>query len=424
MVANEDISPTRAEETARRSDITDAINKIFKETLTCETEEDVARTCLRVAEELTGSRFGFICEIGRNERLDTLIISDSGWSACGMKRTEPVLKLNDLDIRGIRSIPFKTGKAFLSSDPTSHPQWLAPPEGHPEITSFMGIPLGQGRKIIGLIGLANKPQGYNRADQETVEALSTAFMQSLFAKRAEHEIHNYMEQLEAANRELEAFSYSVSHDLRAPLRAIQGFSTMLLEECSKELSEEGRRYLGVINDETRKMAYLIDDLLSLSRVGRQGLRPTRVQMNYLVGTVIDELRKAEPERDVEFDVKRLPSPLADRTLLRQVFLNLIANAMKYTRGREPAMVEIGCQEKENENIYYVKDNGIGFNMKYAHKLFGVFQRLHSADEFEGTGVGLATVQRIIHRHGGRVWAEGSEGEGVTFYFALPRGEKE
>jgi len=228
-------------------------------------------------------------------------------------------------------------------------------------------------------------------------------------------------QLEVANKELEAFSYSVSHDLRAPLRAIDGFVRIVLEEYAPKLDEEGRRLLGVITGNTKKMGQLIDDLLAFSRLSRQQMASALVDMASLADDAFSELKSIEKDRRIEFKVGEIPTAFGDRSMLRHVLLNLISNALKFTRPRAKARIEFGAQAATGETIWYVKDNGVGFDMAYVDKLFGVFQRLHGADEFEGTGVGLAIVQRIIARHGGRVWAESGKSGGATFYFTLPAG---
>ncbi len=239
---------------------------------------------------------------------------------------------------------------------------------------------------------------------------------------ANRKLEEMSEQLKNANQELESFAYSVSHDLRAPLRAIDGFSRILLEEYAPELQAKSQRYLRLIKENARQMGQLIDDLLAFSRLSRQSLRKHTIEPAILVQRVLEDLHTEQQQRRVEIKIGDLPPCQADPALLKQVFVNLISNALKFTRDRDSAVVEINAQEQDGECVYFVKDNGVGFDMHYAHKLFGVFQRLHRAEDYEGTGVGLAIIQRIIHRHGGRVWAEAKVDEGATFYFTLAGGE--
>jgi len=227
-------------------------------------------------------------------------------------------------------------------------------------------------------------------------------------------------ELEAANKELEGFSYSVSHDLRAPLRGIAGFAQLLVSAPKDKIEQDGQRWLGIIQSETQRMGRLIDELLNFSRLGRQQITLISLDMTSLAKTVFEELTAHQTERKPQLELKPLPPARGDPTLMRQVFVNLLSNAIKFSRNRENPVIEIGFESDAEENRYYVKDNGAGFDPRYAHKLFGVFQRLHHEDEFEGTGVGLALVQRILHRHGGRIWAEAKLNEGATFYFTLPK----
>lgn len=226
-------------------------------------------------------------------------------------------------------------------------------------------------------------------------------------------------ELEAANRELEAFSYSVSHDLRAPLRHIEGFVEILNATQANSLTADARRHLETIACSARQMGRLIDDLLAFSRTARAELKRRHVPLGDLVRAVIQDLRQDAQGRQIDWSIGELPHVEADPALLRQVLLNLLSNALKYTRTRPVARIEIGCRQSGPEQIIFVRDNGVGFDTRYAHKLFGVFQRLHRAADFEGTGVGLANVRRIIARHGGRTWAEGELNQGATFYFSLP-----
>ena len=227
-------------------------------------------------------------------------------------------------------------------------------------------------------------------------------------------------ELEAANKELEGFSYSVSHDLRAPLRGIAGFAQLLVSSTKDKIEQDGQRWLGIIQSETQRMGRLIDELLNFSRLGRQQISMTALDMTALAKAVFEELTTHQTERKPRLELKPLLPAKGDPTLMRQVLVNLLSNAIKFSRNREAPAIEIGSESEAEENRYYVKDNGAGFDPRYAHKLFGVFQRLHHEDEFEGTGVGLALVQRILHRHGGRIWAEAKLNEGATFYFTLPK----
>ncbi len=236
--------------------------------------------------------------------------------------------------------------------------------------------------------------------------------------RVADELRRYAAQLEAANKELEAFSYSVSHDLRAPLRSIDGFSQALQEDYTARLDEEGRSHLRRVRAATQRMAHLIDDLLHLARVSRAELKSAPVDLSAVAQGVVAELRQREPRRAVEFVCVDQTRVRGDPTLLRVVLENLLGNAWKFTAQRRPARIEFGVSQQDGASAYFVRDNGAGFDMTYADKLFGAFQRLHSAKEFEGTGIGLATVQRIIHRHGGRVWAESAVDQGATFYFTV------
>jgi len=237
----------------------------------------------------------------------------------------------------------------------------------------------------------------------------------------EQHVHERTAQLEAANKEMEAFTYSVSHDLRAPLRAIDGYTRILLEDYRPALDDEGKRVCDVISDSTHKMGDLIDDLLSLSRMGRADLNPVNINMQDMAAVVFEGLVATGSRKRINFSVDTLPPASGDPALIRQVWVNLISNAIKFSAKRKRPVIKVYAEVKETEIVYSLEDNGVGFDMQYAPKLFNVFQRLHSARDFEGNGVGLAIVQRIIQRHGGRVWAEGEIDKGATFYFTLPAG---
>jgi PAS domain S-box-containing protein len=249
-------------------------------------------------------------------------------------------------------------------------------------------------------------------------------------KRREQEIRTLNQELgrrtielEAINKELEAFAYSISHDLRAPLRHMSGFAELLQKNAGPTLNEKSSRYLTIILDSVKRMGNLIDDLLAFSRISRAEAHKGLVSLEQLVEEVLGEVRPETEGREVVWKVGALPAWHGDRSMLRMVLVNLIANAVKFTRTRPRAEIEIGCQEqRKNQVVVFVRDNGVGFDMKYVNKLFGVFQRLHPTEAFEGMGIGLATVQRIVHRHGGRVWAEGQVDRGATFYFSLSKSQ--
>ena len=241
--------------------------------------------------------------------------------------------------------------------------------------------------------------------------------------RLNEDLKNHVVRLEESNRELDAFSYSVSHDLRSPLRHMAGFMELLQKRSWPQMDETNRHYMTIISDSSKRMGMLIDDLLAFSRIGRSEMRTVVVRVKKLVQDAIGELREETKERDIAWKIGDLPDIYGDPSLLRLVLVNLISNALKFTRTRPRAEIEIGCTEGEDEFFFFIKDNGVGFDMDYAEKIFGVFQRLHRREEYEGTGIGLANVRRIVSRHGGRAWAAGSPDQGATFYFSLPKARK-
>jgi signal transduction histidine kinase len=296
-----------------------------------------------------------------------------------------------------------------------------------DVHVYLAVPMIAGGELLGALSFGDRsgsfpPDQLNIA-QEVATQLAIAIAQARLLERVkgqaaelESKVHERTAELEAANKELESFSYSVSHDLRAPLRAVDGYARMLEEDYGAQLDDEGRRLLGTVRGNSARMGQLIDDLLAFSRLGRQAPAKHAVDMTALAREVVDELRADSP---AAVALQQLPAAYADRTLIRQVWTNLVGNAFKYSAKRTEARIEIGGRAEQAENTYWVRDNGAGFDMRYVAKLFGVFQRLHRDDEFPGTGVGLAIVQRVVTRHGGRAWAEGRPGEGACFYFSLP-----
>jgi PAS domain S-box-containing protein len=295
--------------------------------------------------------------------------------------------------------------------------------------SWIGIPVLADGEVIAVIEFF-ETERHERSERalRLISIMAVQLGPVIRRKRAEEEIRrlnaqlqNRAAELETANKELESFSYSVSHDLRSPLRAVSGYSQMLEEDFGGALDDEGRRLLKVIRDNSQKMGMLIDDLLTFSRLGRQSIAALRMEMEPLVREVLNDLATTSGTHAPQWLIGRLPQARGDRALLKQVWVNLLSNALKFSSGRDQPVIEVGGSIEGDQAVYYVKDNGVGFDMQYSNKLFGVFQRLHTAEEFPGTGVGLAIVQRVVNRHGGRVWAEAKPDQGAAFFFTLPRG---
>ena len=326
---------------------------------------------------------------------------------------------------------------------TSKPEWRSdtPPnrcvrsaaQPRPALREAFAFPIRSGDAVMGVMAFYSRRIMQRGEDLlQMLDALGSQIGNFIERRHAEEEVRRLNVELEqrvaertaelaVANRELEAFSYSVSHDLRAPLRSIEGFSRLLVEKHARQLDDRSRECLQRLRCASQRMSHLIDDLLHLSHVTRGGLRPQPVDLSALAGAIAADLQKPQPERRVTFVIAQGLVAHADPRLLRVALENLLGNAWKYTSRHPQARIELGMIERDGEHVYFVGDDGAGFDMAYAERLFGAFQRLHSVAEFEGTGIGLATVQRIIHRHGGRIWAEAAVEKGATFYFTTDSG---
>jgi len=402
-----------------------AIAELSSKLLLPMTIEDISFSVLEQAKHLTGSAFGYVGYIDpQTGYLVTPTLTRDVWDICQVADRRIVFQ----EFRGLWGWVLENRQSLLTNAPAEDPRSSGAPPGHVPIQRFLSAPALVGRTLVGQVAVANSERDYTERDLALVERLATLYAIAIQHQRAEQEIlklnaalRHRADELAAANKELEAFSYSVSHDLRAPLRALDAFSRILLEEYVPQLPPEAQHYLQRICTNTRQMGQLIDGLLTFSRLGRQPLHKQTVAPADLARQALETLRSEQEGRRVEITLGDLPACQADPTLLKQVFVNLLSNALKFTRLRAVAVIEVGCREGNGERVYFVKDNGVGFDLCYADQLFGVFQRLHPAEDYEGTGVGLALVQRIIHRHGGRIWAEAEVGRGATFYFTVGEG---
>jgi PAS domain S-box-containing protein len=397
--------------------------------------EQISDIILEKSRQLTSSAHGFVAEI------DPATGDQIAHTLTGMMHECKIVKKELRKIRFARRVDglynglwghaLNTQASFYSNAPVEHPASAGIPEGHIGIDRFLAVPVLLNGESVGQIALSNSARDYTERDLDTVNRFAELYALAIQYKRAEEKIRKLNQeleqrvtkrtaQLEAVNKELEAFAYSVSHDLRAPLRHIDGFLELLQERTRTAFDDQSRHYIDAIADTVARMGLLIDNLLSFSRMGRSDITRQPVDLATVVHEVILELEPETRGRSIHWQVADLPVVTGDQAMLRMALVNLIANAVKFTKPRDRAEIEIGCQSGQGEAVVFVRDNGVGFDMAYVDKLFGVFQRLHRAEEFEGTGIGLANVRRIITRHGGRTWAEGKPDQGASFYFALPR----
>ncbi len=395
---------------------------------------------------LTRSESGFIGEILEDEKgtpyVRTHAVTDIAWDEASRRLYDQ--KAPNLEMPGIGNLlgeVIRTGEAVIANDLATDDRRSK--AGHPKLQSFVGLPLRLGDRMVGIVGIADREGGYDEALVKYLQPfvtscahLTNAYHNDLLRRQAEEEVRQLNTNLERrvskrtvdletanrelalANQELERFSYTVSHDLRSPLRAITGFSQVVLDEHSENLSAQALDYLTRARDGALHMGALIDDLLTLARVSQGRLRNAAVDVSAIARSIVEGLEADSPERNVEFVIGGDLVILGDAKLLRIALSNLLGNAWKFTSKNETAHIEFNVSDGDGHRTYFVRDDGVGFNMNFVDKLFKPFNRLHEPDEFGGTGIGLATVERVISRHQGTVWAESPDDGGATFYFSL------
>jgi signal transduction histidine kinase/DNA-binding response OmpR family regulator len=416
-------------ELSRESDVNLATAELSQQLLSPAPVDDIAYRVLEHAKRITGSPHGYVGYIdSQTGYLVCPTLTRDVWDECRVSNKTVIFK----EFGHLWGWGLENRRPLLTNTPADDPRSSGTPPGHVPIRRFLSAPALIGETLVGQVAVANADDDYADRELDVMERLAGLYAIAIQRQRADEELDRHRghlqelveertAELEATNRELEGFSYSVSHDLRAPLRHIDGFVELLRRQIESALDEKGRHYMDAISGAARKMGMLIDDLLAFSRMGRHDLTLQKVDLAHLVRDAIEELEPDAAGRNIAWRVSDLPTVMGDAAILRMVLVNLISNALKFTCPRQQAHIEIGSQPgRDSETVIFVRDNGVGFNMAHADKLFGVFQRLHSVERFEGTGIGLANVRRMIAKHGGRTWAEGKVDRGAVFYFSLPR----
>lgn len=375
---------------------------------------------------ITNSPIGFYHFVEPDQK----ILSLQAWSTLTLQeycKAEGNGLHYDIKQAGVWADCIRQLKPIVHNDYVSLENKKGLPEGHAKLVRELVVPIIRNELVVAILGIGNKEINYTEKDIELVAYFADVAWEIIQKKRAEEELYKMNEELEQrvikrteelenSNKELESFSYSISHDLRAPLRAIDGFSNILLKNHSETLGTEEKRLLNKVCDNAKKMAYLIDDLLAFSRINRYEVHKSEIDMNFIVDSVYHEITSEEERSNIDFLVNDLPKAKCDASMMKQIWVNLISNAVKFTSKIEKPKIEISFKIEKGTNIYFIKDNGVGFDINYSDKLFGVFQRLHSESEYKGTGVGLAIVKSIITKHNGKIWVESKVDVGTTFYF--------
>jgi len=429
--ANETLEQRVAERTAelreseanaqRHNTVLTGLTRILESSLHAASEQELGEACLTVAAEVTQIQFGFIGEIGPDGCLHDLAVSDPGWTACTMQdQTGRRRPPGNFAIHGLYGRVIVNGASLIANDPASHPDRIGLPEGHPPLNAFLGVPLMQEGAAVGLIAVANREEGYDAEQQQDLEALAPVVVQALTRRRAEESLEKATEELKRSNQDLQQFAYVAGHDLQEPLRAVIGFMNLLEKKYGPQLDAEAREYIRFAASGAARMSDMIRDLLAYSRVDRKGREPKPVDAEKCLAAALANLDASIRERDVRVTYDRLPTLPVDGIQLTQLFQNLIGNAIKFRKPGQPCFIHIGANRDEGQWVLFVRDNGIGIAPEQHGRVFDIFHRLHSRENYPGTGIGLAICKRIVERHGGRIWVESQPGQGATFRLALPR----